>query len=130
MLDQEIAPARAVAEQQLDLMHSGRIDLAAFGGRFGPLSSRPGMFEGADLLCIMNHRNVSLPTVVTLICGMPDAKRNYPRFVNAERSSAFFWQAIGFLDQQHDPALVPLGYFDLVAGFPDQVRDIDHRQRF
>src|SRR5271156_3330485 len=90
MLDQEIAPTRTVAEQQFDLMRGARIDLATLRRSLGPLSSRAGMLEGADLLCIVNHRNVSLPTAATLICGMPDAKRNYPRSASVGRSSAFF----------------------------------------
>src|SRR5271155_2491556 len=90
MLDQEIAPARTLAQQQLDLMRGGRIDLTALRRSLGALSSRAGMLERADLLCIVNHRNVSLPTAATLICGMPDAKRNYPRSASVGRSSAFF----------------------------------------
>ena len=39
MLDQEIAPPRPVAEQQLDLVRGGRIDLAALGRGLGPLAS-------------------------------------------------------------------------------------------
>ena len=56
MLDQEIAPPRPVAEQQLDFMRGGRIDLAALGGRFGPPASLARMFERADLLHVMTHR--------------------------------------------------------------------------
>ena len=54
MLDQEIAPPRPVAEQKLDLVRGGRIDLAALGGRLGPLPSRARMFERADLLHVMD----------------------------------------------------------------------------
>ncbi len=55
MLDQEIAPPRPVAEQELDLVRRGRIDLASLGGRLGPLASLAGMFERADLLHVMTH---------------------------------------------------------------------------
>ena len=54
MLDQEIAPPRPVAEQQLDLVGGGRIDLAALRRRLGPLPSRAGMLERADLLYVMD----------------------------------------------------------------------------
>ncbi len=81
MLDQQIAPPRQVAEQQFDLVGRGRIDLAPLRRRLGPLPSRTGVLEGADLLHVMNHRNVSfLPTCpATLFRGMPDAKRNSKR---------------------------------------------------
>jgi hypothetical protein len=59
MLDQEIASPRLVAEQKFNLVRSGRIDLASFGGRLGALASLAGMFERADLLYVMTHRNVS-----------------------------------------------------------------------
>jgi len=36
---------------------------------------------------------------------------------------------INFFDQEHDALLVAFGDLHLVAGFPDQVRNIDHRQR-
>ena len=55
MLDQQIAPPRPVAEQKLDLVRGGRIDLAALGRRLGPLAPLAGMFERADLLHIMTH---------------------------------------------------------------------------
>ena len=54
VLDQEIAPPRPVAEQKLDLMGGRGVDLAALGGRLGPLPSRAGMFERADLLHVMD----------------------------------------------------------------------------
>ena len=54
VLDQEIAPPRPVAEQQLDLVGGGRVDLAALRGRLGPLPSRAGMFERADLVHVMD----------------------------------------------------------------------------
>jgi hypothetical protein len=34
--------------------------------------------------------------------------------------------AIPLFDQKHDPALGSLGDLDLIAGFPDQIGDIDH----
>ena len=55
MLDQEIAPPRPVAEQKRNLFSGLGIDLAALGGRFGPLASLAGVFERADLLHIMTH---------------------------------------------------------------------------
>jgi hypothetical protein len=55
MLDQEVAPPGTVAEQKLDLVRRGRIDLASLGSRFGPLASLAGMFERANLLHIMTH---------------------------------------------------------------------------
>src|SRR6476661_84175 len=76
MLDQEIAAPRPVAQQKFNLLRGLGIDLAPFGGRFGSLSSLARMFEGADLLHIMTHRNVSVLLAMNLVCGMPDAKRN------------------------------------------------------
>jgi hypothetical protein len=55
MLDQQVAPPWPVAEQKLDLVRRGGIDLASLGSRLGPLASRAGMFERADLLHIMTH---------------------------------------------------------------------------
>ena len=45
MLDQEVAPPRPVAEQKRDLFSGLGIDLAALGGRLGPLAAFAGMFE-------------------------------------------------------------------------------------
>jgi hypothetical protein len=59
VLDQKVAPPRPVAEQKRNLLSGLRVDLAALGGRFGPLSPLAGMFERADLLHIMTHWNVS-----------------------------------------------------------------------
>ncbi len=53
VLDQEIAAARPVAEQKLDLMRGGGIDLAALGGRLGPPSSRTWVLEWLDLVHVM-----------------------------------------------------------------------------
>ena len=61
ILDQEIAPPRPVAEQKLDLMRRGRIDLAALRRRLGPLASLARMLEGADFLHVMNHRTDRSP---------------------------------------------------------------------
>jgi len=55
MLDQKVTPPRPVAEQNSNLFSGLWIDLASLGGRFGPLASRAGMFERADLLHIMTH---------------------------------------------------------------------------
>ena len=55
MLDQEIAAARPVAEQKLDLLCSRRIDLAALGRRFGSPASLPRMVERADFLHVVAH---------------------------------------------------------------------------
>ena len=54
VLDQEVAPPRPIAEQKLDLVGGGGVDLAALRGRLGPLPSRAGMFERADLLHVMD----------------------------------------------------------------------------
>ena len=54
VLDQEIAPPRPVAEQKLDLVGGGGVDLAALRGRLGPLPSRARMFERADRLHVMD----------------------------------------------------------------------------
>ena len=55
MLDQEIAAPRPVAEQKLDLVGGGGVDLTALGGRLGPLPSRAGMIERANLLHVVIH---------------------------------------------------------------------------
>ena len=49
IFDQEVAPPRPVAEQLLDLVRGGRIDLAALGRGLGSLPSLARMFERADL---------------------------------------------------------------------------------
>ena len=54
VLDQEIAAPRPVAEQKLDLVGGGGVDLAALRGRLGPLPSRARMFERADRLYVMD----------------------------------------------------------------------------
>ena len=59
MLDQQVAPARPVAEQKRNLFSGLRIDLTSLRGRFGPLASLAGMFERADFLDVMIHRNIS-----------------------------------------------------------------------
>jgi hypothetical protein len=48
VLDQEIAAPRPVTKQKLDLVGSGRVNLAALRGRLGPLPARARMFERAD----------------------------------------------------------------------------------
>ena len=53
IFDQEIAPARPVAEQQLNLVGRGRIDLASLRRGLGPPPSRAGMLERADFLSVM-----------------------------------------------------------------------------
>ncbi len=77
ILDQEIAPARPVAEQQLDLVRGGRIDLPPLRRRLGPLAPLARMFERADLLHIMNSSKRLIPVTFGsfLIRGMPDAKK-------------------------------------------------------
>ncbi len=57
MLDQEIALPRPVAEQEFDLVRGGRIDLTPLRRRLGPLASLAGMFERADLVHVITHRN-------------------------------------------------------------------------
>ncbi len=63
MLDQKIAPPRTIAEQKFDLMRGGWIDLAALGSRFGPPTSFARMFELADLLHVMTHRDLDSDTI-------------------------------------------------------------------
>jgi hypothetical protein len=58
MLDQKVAPPRPVAEQKLDFMRRRRIDLTTFGSRFGPTPSLARMFERANLLHVMTHRDL------------------------------------------------------------------------
>jgi hypothetical protein len=55
VLDQQIAPPRKVAEQKLDFLRCGRIDLTSLGGGFGTLAPGPRVFERANLMHIMNH---------------------------------------------------------------------------
>src|SRR5215211_1774324 len=77
MLDQEIAAPRPVAEQQLDLVRGGRIDLAAFWRRLGPPPAFAGVIERANFLHIMDHGKTSrscFSADLSLVCGMPDAK--------------------------------------------------------
>ncbi len=59
VLDQEIAPPRPVTQQNRNLFSGLGIDLTALGGRFRPPAPLAGMFERADLMHIMIHRNVS-----------------------------------------------------------------------
>ena len=54
VLDQEIAPPRPIAEQKLDLVGGGRVDLTALRRRLGPLPARAGMLERADCLYVMD----------------------------------------------------------------------------
>ena len=61
------------------------------------------------------HRPLVLPF------GTSPRKRG-PRGRASRRAGNLF-------DQKHDPALGAFGNLNLIAGFPDQVRDIDHRQR-
>ena len=75
MLDQEIAAPRPVAEQKLDLVRGGGIDLAALRRRLGPLPSRARMFERADLFA--RHGQSLMALSATLIRGMPHAIGNY-----------------------------------------------------
>ena len=59
VLDQEIAPARPVAEQGLDLVRRGRIDLAALGCCLRPPATLAGVLERANLMDVMAHGSVS-----------------------------------------------------------------------
>ena len=61
VFDQEIALPRPVAEQQLNLMCRGRIDLPALRRRFGPLPPRAGMLERAHFLHVMDHGKRLVP---------------------------------------------------------------------
>jgi hypothetical protein len=76
MLDQEITPPWPVAEQEFNLVRGNWIDLSALGRRLGAPASLAGMLEGADLVHVMTHGNVSFSWRTTLVSGMPDAKRN------------------------------------------------------
>ena len=49
--------------------------------------------------------------------------------MNRKRSLGFSYRAIRFLYQENDARVGALGDLDLVAGFADQIRNIDHRQR-
>jgi hypothetical protein len=77
VLDQQIAPPRLVAKQDLNLVGCGRIDLPAFRRRLGPLSSFARMLEGSNLLHVTGHGSVSFSWHANLVTGMPDAKNNY-----------------------------------------------------
>src|SRR6185312_12814576 len=59
MLDQKIAPAWPVAEQCLDFVRGGRIDLAAFWRCFRPPAALARMFERANLVNVVTHGIVS-----------------------------------------------------------------------
>ncbi len=48
VLDQEIAPPRPIAEQQLDFVGGGGVNLAALRRRLGPFPARAGVLERAD----------------------------------------------------------------------------------
>jgi hypothetical protein len=56
MLDQEIATPWPVAEQQLDLVRSRRVDLPALRCRLGSFPPRARVFELADFLYVVDHR--------------------------------------------------------------------------
>jgi hypothetical protein len=56
MLDQEVAAARPITEQNGDLLTSLRIDLASLGSRLGAPASLARMLERTNLLHIMTHR--------------------------------------------------------------------------
>jgi hypothetical protein len=55
VLNQEITPARPVAEQSGDLFRSNMVDLASLGGRLGAPPPLSGVFEWADLVHVMAH---------------------------------------------------------------------------
>ena len=55
MFDQEIAPPRPVAEQELNFVRGRRIDLAALGRGLGALPARSRMLECADGLNVVIH---------------------------------------------------------------------------
>jgi hypothetical protein len=77
IFDQKVAPPRPVGQQKSNLFSGLRIDLAALGGRFGPLSSSTRMLERADFLYVMTHLELLVLILrhPTLVRGMPDAKR-------------------------------------------------------
>ncbi len=77
MFDQEIAAPRPVAEQKLDFVRGGRLDLTPLRRRAGPLASLARMLERANLLNIMSHwKNLAFRQSCRLSPGMPDAKTN------------------------------------------------------
>ena len=49
------------AEQQLDLVRGGRIDLAAFWRRLGPSPALAGVIERANFLHIVDHGKRLVP---------------------------------------------------------------------
>ncbi|MGY4368121.1 hypothetical protein ACVW1A_004186 [Bradyrhizobium sp. LB1.3] len=53
IFDQQVAPPRLVAEQLLDLMGRGGIDLPSLGRGFSALPSLAGMFELANLVNVV-----------------------------------------------------------------------------
>src|SRR5262245_27667366 len=65
VLDQEVAPARPVAKQKLDLVRGRRIDLTALLRRLRPPPALAGVIEGTHLMHIVAHLNVSSLTLVS-----------------------------------------------------------------
>src|SRR3954465_12776181 len=53
IFDQEVATPRSVAEQLLDLVRGGGIDLPSLGRGLGALPSLAGMFELANLVNVV-----------------------------------------------------------------------------
>src|ERR1700682_6420238 len=60
IFDQQVAPPRPVAQQKRNLFSRLWIDLAALGGRFGPLSAFAQMFERADFLHVLDYPSFSV----------------------------------------------------------------------
>src|SRR6185369_1731227 len=59
VLDQQVAAARKIAEQLLDLICGGRIDLAPLRRRLGAPAALAGMIEFTHLLDVVSHRKTS-----------------------------------------------------------------------
>src|SRR3954471_6292588 len=79
VFDQQIATAGAVAQQRLDLLRGGRINLTPLGGRFRPFAPQTRMFERANLMHVMTHWRFPLSLDHAILkAGMPDAKRKSP----------------------------------------------------
>ena len=89
VLDQEIAAARPVAEQNGDLRAGLWIDLAPLRGRFGSPASFAGMIEGANFLYVFTQWERSVGSM-PLDCSScrADAKGNdRPPFFNCCRAA-------------------------------------------
>src|SRR5206468_12228904 len=69
MLDQQVAPPRPVAQKKRNLFSRLRVNLAALRGRLGAPPPLARMFERADLLHVMTHRNTRFSTSLASDCS-------------------------------------------------------------